>query len=71
MPKMTFDEVIGLSKRFSTEQYVTNFGGMVEEMAALNDSPHNRNALRQAREMIEREGEKPLPNGIVKLQRFG
>ncbi|GAP12181.1 hypothetical protein BECAL_03384 [Bellilinea caldifistulae] len=68
--RFDFEGLINRSKRFSRDEFVANFGGIVEDVSAMLASDLSRKAIAEAREYIESKGEELLPNQMPRLQRY-
>lgn len=70
MGQLDFEDLIQRSRRFDRDEFVTRFGGIVEEVAAMLTGDLARTAIQQAREYVEVRGQETLPNGMPRLQRY-
>lgn len=68
--KMTFDDLLFSSRRFNRDDFVRDFGGLVDDVATMLGSEVALSALRYARDHIESNKDEILPNGMKRLMRF-
>jgi hypothetical protein len=62
-----FSGLVGNTRRFSRDDFVTNLGGIVEDVAAMLASDVAQGALREARDYIEAKAREKLPNDMPQL----
>lgn len=68
--RFDFADLIRRSRRFDRDEFVANFGGLVNEVATMLTGELAHTAIRQAREYIEVRGRESLPNGMPRLQQW-
>lgn len=61
-----FTELIRRSKRITSDEFATTFGGITEDVVEMLNSDQARAILQQAREAMETAP--PLPNGMARLR---
>lgn len=68
--RLDFKDLVQRARRFDRDEFVQNFGGIVEEVVAMLTGDLARTALQQAREYMEVKAKEKLPNGMPRLQRL-
>ena len=66
--ELDFADLIHRSRRFGRDEFVSNFGGIVEDVITMLTSDLAYRAIQYAREFIEEKGQEMLPNGMLRLQ---
>lgn len=65
--RLTFEALIDQSRRFSRDDFVTNLGGLVEDVSEMLSGDLAQGALKHAREYIEERKYEKLDNGMLRL----
>lgn len=68
--KLTFEDLIDESRRFSRDDFVTNLGGLVEDVSEMLSGNLAQGALKHAREYIEQRKDEKFENGMSRLLRL-
>ena len=68
--QLTFDKLVDNSRRFDRDGFVTNLGGLVDDVSDLLGSNVALGALREARNYVDTKGSEKLPNGMTRLMKM-
>ncbi len=67
---MLFSELLEKSTRFDRDQFVTNLGGIVEDVSDMLSSDLAMSTLKEARKHVDAAKDERLSNGMPRLQQF-